>query len=586
MAQINWKVAIIGIVVLAIMMAGGVVVYLHFNKDPHKLYTQGQEMLEAVINESNRLIEQDNYTEDDITRMKTEYKEAQYKFGGAYDSTKDTDFKVKILFDLVDYHNIDNPFHTGDWRKATACLQTILTLDKKNIEANKRLLDDMLLTANSLTEIGSNVDTQIWKNIQDYSTELISISQELGQKPEPYVQISKARSMLMIAKSGQTTNKESLLNEVIAQLDSLQQTYPADAQIYEYRSQAEALMASINESKGMLNAAEKAKETQQAILQAAIEANPDSSKAYINFLNAKLTGSQAIEGQYENLEADYIALTNQFPNDPEVYRALSSYYNVKFTTVDKAIDSLNKAIQLKPQFIRYYVELANSCLRKGTAFNDIAALELAAQVASQALTLPDAQEVKGPRESANKINRFELYGLLAMSSFEVAFASEGQVRQEWASTLAQTVHQLNQFYGDEKHPTAMKWNGMLKIAQEDYEAGSLELYQAYQQFRSTATVSTSGKYIHAELRYLPYVLARVYKNKKEVGLYKQFLEDALSNNIFVLAPDALLDYSEVLIRARQYTDAVTIIQGYQKQIPNNPQANALLLKAYVGSKPA
>ena len=583
MAQVNWKVAIIGIVTLAVICAGGVVVYLHYNKDPEKLYAKGERLLQDALDESERLVQSGNYTEDDQEEAFAMYVEAQNNFGGAYNATKDDTYKIKILFKLVDFHQIDNPIHTADWHKAMACWNKILTIDPKNIEANKSLLDYMLLVANNISDTGSQVNTETWKSINEYASKMISVFEEQGIKPEVYVLIAKAKSQLYISKAGQSTNPESSLDEVIAQLQSIKQIEPTNIEIYALLSQADAEKAKLEEGRGVLDASTQSLQRQYEYLQEAIEACPDDPKAYINLLNAKLINSQNDKDTIKQLEADYVSLSEQFSSEPQVYTALAIYYSLNLNKIDLAIENILKATKLAPDDLRITISLINTYLRKGLALGDIDSYRKGANLASQALEHPEAQEVKGPRESANRMNKFELLGLAGMNLFELAVASDDPEKEQTAIRLENVVNEIQQFYGTDENPSMSKWFGMLDVAKGDYEIGINKLYDAYRQFRATATVSTSGKYIHAELRYLPYVLSRIYKSKGEIGLYKQFLEDALSNNIAYLAPSAILDYSEILILSKQNSDAIIILNSYIENYPDNPRSQVLLAKAYIES---
>ena len=583
MAQVNWKVAVIGLTILAVLGAGGVLVYSKLNEDPDKLYAKGENLLAEAVSESEKLAQSGSYTEDEEAKVKAIYVEAQNNFGGAYNATNDDDFRIKILFELVDFHKIDNPIHPADWDKAFACWNKILTINPKNIEANKCILDYMIATADNIAETGSPVGTEIWKRIQESATQLLDVYEELGQKPETYVLIAKAESLLNITKAGQTTNPESSINDVMDQLQSLQKTDPANIDIYKFEAMADAVKAKIEEGKGFLNATQQSQDKQIEYFQQAVEANPGSSEAYINLLNAKVVAYQKDKKQIEKLEADFVSLTIQFPDDPKVYAALASYYSLDLNKIDQSIENMTKARQLDPDNIQRIINLANAYLRKGLYTGDKASFEEAVRFADEGLQHPFSQETTGPRESANKMNRFELLNLSAMNLYELAIISEEDTRKEYAGRLEITVHDIEQFYGTAENPSVMKWRGMLDVAKEEYEGGIKKLYDAYNQIRVTSTVSTDGKHINPELRYLPYVLARLYKNKNEIGLYKQFLEDALSNNISYLAPEAILDYSEILIRAQQYNDAINILNSYKETYPSNRRTYDLLVSAYIQS---
>ena len=218
MVQINWKVAVIGIIVLALMGAMGIMVFLHYNKNPHKLIAEAEELIEEVNTEAAKLVASGDYTEDDIDRLKGDYVEAQNNYGGAFNATNDNELKIELLFILVEFHKIDNPFHPIDWQKVAGCWNKVLTIDPKNIEANKCLLDYSLETANSLEMITTSANTSLWRRINEYASDYIEAAEANDQKPEMYVLVTKVKSMLKIVQAGQTTNEENSINEVITEL--------------------------------------------------------------------------------------------------------------------------------------------------------------------------------------------------------------------------------------------------------------------------------------------------------------------------------------------------------------------------------
>ena len=109
MAQkINVKVAIIGVVILAFFALGIAFVYMHYNKNPHKLMAKAEQFLEEALAET---AVSNNYSEEQIDEVKAIYKEALNNYGGAFGAANDPELQIELLFIIVDLHLIDNPIH-------------------------------------------------------------------------------------------------------------------------------------------------------------------------------------------------------------------------------------------------------------------------------------------------------------------------------------------------------------------------------------------------------------------------------------------------------------------------------------------
>ena len=131
MAQkINVKVAVIGIGVLAFFALGIVFVYMHYNKNPHKLMVKAEQLLETALAETETAASND-YSEEDIEKIGEIYREALNNYGGAFGAAKDPQLQIELLFIIVDYHLIDNLVHPVAWDKAVGCWNKILTINSK-----------------------------------------------------------------------------------------------------------------------------------------------------------------------------------------------------------------------------------------------------------------------------------------------------------------------------------------------------------------------------------------------------------------------------------------------------------------------
>jgi tetratricopeptide (TPR) repeat protein len=177
------------------------------------------------------------------------------------------------------------------------------------------------------------------------------------------------------------------------------------------------------------------------------------------------------------------------------------------------------------------------------------------------------------------MNRTSLLGILLTNYLELAYAADQENKKVWAAKLSDAVYQIEQYLGSKENPKVLQWHGFVDLANGDEDAAIRKLYTAYRQFRASAKV-VNGRYYNPDLRYPSYLLARLFAGKQEIGLYRQFLEDAFTNGVVQIAPWAMLDYSESLIQSKQYKAVISIVDRYKEVFGDTFRADSLLVRAH------
>ncbi len=97
--RLNRKVALIGLIVLAVFLLGAVMAVLRFRKNPLKFLAAAEAALAQY-----------------------DYEGAERNYGKAYGCAKDDDLKIEILFKIADFHLINDKVHEHepDWRRRLA----------------------------------------------------------------------------------------------------------------------------------------------------------------------------------------------------------------------------------------------------------------------------------------------------------------------------------------------------------------------------------------------------------------------------------------------------------------------------------
>lgn len=556
--RLNKKVAIIGSAILAFFVLATIVVVLHFSKDPMKFLEDARAAVELK-----------------------DYKAAEANYRRAYGASKKDELKIDILFELADFHLIDNTdvpqddplYHEPNWNKILGCWKTVLTIDPKNIPANNSILKFYYEAADS-----GNIN--LWEEVKSEASELIEIAEENGSEIDPFVVRAKARALLNMAALGQTTDRESTLNDAVIELNRLKELVPNDVSTYNYLALSAIVKGEINSSKGVIDATQSAKENAEQILKEAVEIMPDDPIAYINLLefrreNLNLSDTDA----YKSLESDLKAMVSKFDSNAAVYSTLSRFYMLKTETIEDALDAIAKALSMDNQNINYVLYAANLNYRKASINDDVQFLEEAIQLVNEALDYPDAKDTPGPRQFAKKRSRLALLSLLSSWNIEMAINAEKQDdqknKEQYIETAEQTIHEIEQLLGSSDNINMVKWNGMLDYARGNTDQAVRQLYKAYEGFKATGQPDAL----------VSYTLSEIFKNRMEVGLKKEFLEYSIvpANNMVSYKPQILLDYAIVLFGLESWTNGIKVVEFYENISSASHQSRLLKARGYIGA---
>ena len=556
--RLNKKVAIMGSTILVVFLLGVVVIILRFSKDPSKFLSDAQVAL------------------------------AQYDYGGAernyrqaYGSTRDDDLKIEILFKMARLHLIDDKVHEHepDWIKALSCWNTVINIDPKNIEAQMAMLKYFY-------ESGDSGNTGAWQMVESTASELAQIIDEKRLDPDPYVLLAKARAKLEIADSGQTSEREKVLVEAMAELEQLKELTPDNIDVYKYLARAEKIKGEIDSSKGILGATQKAADKAEEILKGAVDIAPDNVEAYINLLDMRFGSVREEVGsdwrsneKVQALEGDFKAMVEQFGSDARAYRALARFYQLDIRDIDKAVEAIEKAVELDRQDISNTMAMAELYYRKGSIYENEDFLTKAIKTVENALNLPGARDVQGPRQFQYRQNKYMLYRLLAgwciEQAFEAGRAQDEEQKAKWTAKAEQAVHEIEQIIGTGDNVHVVMWRGMLALVKGDKITAIRQMFNAYEQLKAA----------NQRDQMLSYMLARVFEDEPEIGARKEFLESALLKrpSIALRKPGVMLDYAEVLLKLFSPVQAISLVDTYEKVMQPNDRSRRLRVLGYISS---
>ncbi len=543
--KLNKKVAIIVGVLLVFFVVVAIWFILSYSKDPMKF-----------LDDARAYVEQNDY----------EQAELNYGRAFAYSKNKKTDLRIDILFEISEFHLMENEFHVPDWRKTAGCWNQIINLEPKNLKARTLLLNYFYEMANS----GVN---SVWQMVHDNSSELIEITKESQAVVEPDILLKRARSSLEIADTGQTDEPERVLAEAKAQLEEILSIRP-DMDVYLYLGRAEIIKGRIDKEKGILDAEEKSIENTKAVLEKAIQAFPDNPKPQIELLHLVINTSDLTREDAKVFESDYIALTEKFGSKPDIYVAKSTYYRV-MGEIGKAIESLERAVELDEQNVTYIQSLVQVYYQKYSIDNDKDAFTKLIAVSLKGLTLPDAQDLPGPRQSLNINNRLNLFTTLSHAYLDAAIEAgesgdEGQ-REQWLAKARDSIHEIEQILGTKTNVYSLKWQSQLAFAAGDKNEAVLQMYNVYEQLKAADRQDPM----------FSYRLAQAFADSSEVGARLEFLVSAINGRIDDYKPEVFLETAEIHLTVRYTNNALALANVYETKYSANNRSIAVKARAYI-----
>jgi len=590
--KLNRKVALLGSAVFVFVAGLTIFIVLYLSRDPHKFIQDG----DAAIQEARQTT--------DPEQQEELYKQAQRNYAKAYNLAKTDELKVETLHNLTDVL-----LETNKWRDALGTWAQIVQIEPKDLTARYNRLKYFYLTAQTSSGL-------IWQDVASQASEFIEMIERPGADPElatkdvsewevkelrqkgesthrlgPYLHLIRGRATLETAQRGMVTNREEALSRATGDLEKVKQLEPANTDIYLYLAQAAILKGEIELSTGSLDSRENAQNEAIELLTEAVQATNDGLQANINLLRTKhrLLQRNPTPDQRENIlsiEPDYLALTAKFNSDDDAFAALAEYYSdyrLGPNYLDKAIEAIEKACKLDEQKPDYALVAANLYTKRFNVHKQKKDLDSAIRTAKKALSLPDIQEMTGPRSTIAKLYQIQFNGLLVDTYVDQILDSTGKLDEsqarEFLAEAQQAAHQIEQIFGSGDDPGVIKWQGMVELA-----AASIDGQDSGPAIRKLYSTYTQLKASNRSDPRLCYRLAKTFANTAESGAVGEFLADAILNGIEGIQPEARLDYTEILIRAMMWQRALQNIDLYELRCGKTDRSQMLRIRALIGAR--
>ncbi|MBN1817070.1 MAG: tetratricopeptide repeat protein [Sedimentisphaerales bacterium] len=564
--KLNVKVAVLGLM-LVVILAGSAGLYVWERYGPVNV----QESL-------------DNATE---AIARGDYKAAEKAFSKAYRGAKGTDTqtsdqqRIEILFTacqnlfLLDHRDVpkeDPLYHEPAWDRAIANWRLILTLDPKNLEAHRRIVEFVYESADT-------GNPNVWGVVRDEAQAWLKVFEDLGQEPELFAWIALGRSKLEMVRLGQETQREKILDEAKELLEQARQLQPGNPELYKYLADIEIIKGRIEQGRGIVEAEQKGYQRADEILSHAVSLTPDSVEANINLLQTRLNLAMLNGESIEPFQTEFEAIVERFSTSPDAdqaFFALSQYYQGR-NKLAEAIEMIEKAISLKPQDVRLAIHAAQLYYRNRAVNRKEEDFERAVKLVSEALHYPDAQETTGPRQAANLNHRYQLYSLQAQWYVDLALKAKSvQEKQDYITRFKDAKHKIEQIHmSAEDNPIVGKWRGMEALIEGDRIEAMRLLYSTHQQLSAIERTDP----------FLAYALAGICDDQDKLGVRVELLHDAIFSNsaysMALLEPQVLLDYAKARLEIRQTQIALGAIREYDRLYGQTPQSIALKARVYI-----
>jgi len=595
--RLNKKVAFIGSAVVVFLLLAVIAIVLHLSQDPEEFIRDAESALMAARQATDEHVKEQNY------------KRAKQNFRSAYARAKTNSLREEILFKMVDMY-----LETEEWPYILGCWDEIIKVDPGNVEARYGRLKYFYI----LADTGSS---GAWKEVHEQSSEFLKVAQtdellmkdtaELdvpgleepaaGGRLGPYLYLLRGRAALEMAILGTVTDKDESLEQAENDLKKVLEFEPTNVDAYWYLAQVAVTKGEIFASRGNFEERDKAKEQALSILEQAVNAAGDNPEAHINLLTQKLafagdSSSGQLKEQIKSLEPEYISLAERFSTSAKAFAAVSLFYSSYSNFLgprqgsaylDKAIETVEKAIELDEKNVAYAIHAANLYYRSYSFYGQKSQIDKAIEIANRALLLPDAQEKPGPRQRVNINNKFLLYAFLANCYSDLLLEPQGQPTaeetQSWLSGVERAVHEIEQIFISGQEPLVVKWKGMLELVKGNKQRAVVQLYDAYEQLRSIKPPELPWPR-DPEFARLAYTLAKIFKDTTEIGAVNEFLISAIYSGIGQIKPEARLDYVDVVIKYGRWSDAIQNIDAFEEYVGSNQRSRDLRIKAYIGAQ--
>jgi len=591
--RLNKKVALIGSVVFVVFVLAAIFVFLYLSGDPHKFIKDGDAALQAA----NQAVDKDEKDEG--------YEKAARFYLKARNKAKTDSLRVDILFKLVDVY-----LQTNEWNFVVGCWQQIIQLDNKNTNARFNRLDYFYILADSYWAGGGGV-RGIWEEIVSQASEFLEVADEqllaedtakfvlpqldeiqptaaLSQRLGPYLYLLRGRAVYEMTKMGAVTDQAESITEAIDDFQKVIEFEPDNIDAYWYLAQSLITKGEILASKGDFGERDKAAEQAENCLANAVDAAGGDPRAQINLLLikprlAELKGQSLTEDQIEGIESGYMAIVDKFESSDQAYSALASFYSWRgHKNLDNAIKAIEKAVELNKTNVQHVISAANLYYRRFSVYGQKSDFYESIKIAQSGLELPDAQDIPGPRNWSNRINRISLYAFLAncyieqVLEYRRAEITTESESQQYLTYAEDAVHQIEQLMGSGEDPEVVRWQGMLELAKGNRNIAVRKLCAAYEQFKTSRSPTQMDAM-------LCYNLAEIFKDTSEIGAVNEFLVSALNGYVAQYKPQVLLDYSELLLKLRRYDLALGFVNSFDENFEPDARSRLLRIQAYIAA---
>ena len=583
--RLNKKVALLGSVVFMVLVVAAIGLILYLNRDPQKFIADA----DALVVAAQKATDAD--TREDL------FKQAETSYYKAHGLAKTDSAKIDILFKAADMYRL-----WGKWIKAMGCWNNVVRLDKSNVRARFSRLKYLYLSADS------SGSPRAWEMVESDATELIEIAEQRGLLGEdtaqwdpfeqdgrspagevlgPFLYLARGRANLARAQSGAAVDRQEALEKAVRDLEKVRELEPGNVDAYWYLAVATLSKQDILGATGSVEQRQQAAAEAEKVLEQGVEASKGSAAARINLLRLRLLGRggepMELLERVRSLQPEYESLIRDFPDDPAVYHAASRFFRLRPETLDLSVETAEKAVSLDSNNITYMISAANAhysrfCI-SGHNEEDLAR---AIEIAESALNLPGAQDTPGPREMRKKRNRVSLAAFLAECYLEQILDPTGPVsqerREELLAAAEQAIREIEGVLEVGQATEVLKWRGLLELARGQRDSAVKKMYEAYEKLKS----------VDRKDSLLSYRLAKVFENTSEIGAVREFLESALTSTERIAGiderkPDAILDYAQVLLRLRSYSNAAAVIDFFERKYGPNDRSRMLRTYAHIGA---
>jgi len=596
--RLNKKVALIGSGVLMLVLLAVIVVVFQLGQDPQELILEAEATLQAARQAT------------DEQEKQAHYKRAEHTFRRAFGATGSNTLQKDVLSRMAGMY-----LETGEWNYVLGCWEQIIKLDPSNAKARYGRLKYLYIMA-------GNGNHRAWQEVFEQASAFLDVAEEHNllaadtatyDIPEmhqgtdgasllgSYLYLLRGRATLEMVRLGMVTDKDESLARAMADLKKLRELDPKNIQSFLYLARATVIKGEIFASKGDFQEKDKASQEALALLEQAVELAESDPRARIELLALKL--KLARDGEFtqlkeriQPLEPEYLALVETFGSHAEAFAALSAFYAeyssysgpaLRSDQLSKAIEAAEKAVALDKESVVYALNAASLFYRRFSIYDEKAGIDKAIEIATEALSLPGAQETTGPWQRVHWNNRYGLCALLAHCYIEQILtlreSSTSEQVRDWLAGAERAVHDIEQIFGSREEPLAYKWKGMLELARGNTDAAVRNLYRAYEQFKAVMPPQPPWPK-DTEFAHLSYTLAEIFKDTSETGAVLDFLLRAIYSGISEVKPEAYLDYVDALLKLNHFSDALQHVDSYEEYFGSNRRSQVLRVRAYIGAR--